>query len=148
MRKYQFILRAVFAISLSLPYAHAEEEESASASVGPEKGITEANETQGFKLSPEALKNFKLTFSKLTGDGPWTLPKSAILYSGEEVNLYRLRGGFLKRIDFQMIRKMADGQVVDSDDLREGDEVVTSGIGFVRTAELAASGGVSHGHSH
>lgn len=128
-------------------HGEGEEEESA-GSVGPDKGITEFSERNGFKLSPEALKNFELKSLKLNGDGPWELPKTALVHSGEETNLFRKRNDFFKRIDFQTIRNVGSRLVVDSDDLREGDEVVLIGLGFLRVAELAATGGVAHGHSH
>lgn len=125
--------------------SHSDED---AANVGPDKGIIEFSERRGFKLSSEALKNFDLKFLKLTGDGPWKLPKSVILYSAEETNLFRKRNGYFKRIDFQTISSTQNDLTVDSDDLREDDEVVISGLGFLRIAELAATGGVSHGHSH
>ena len=128
-------------------HQHGEEEEGG-GNVGPEKGIIEANERNGFKLSVEALKNFELKLKKLSGDGPWALPNAAIVHSGEERNIYRLRAGFFKRIDFETIRKSELERVVDSDDMREGDEIVVDGLGFLRIAELAAFGGVAHGHSH
>jgi len=131
-------------------HGHGEDEdtEEESGNVGPNKGILEANERSGFKLSPEAIKNFELKFMKLSGDGPWTLPKSAVVHSGEEVNLFRFRSGSFKRIDFKTLRKSGSDLTVDSDDLREGDEIVLVGTGFLRVAELAAFGGVAHGHSH
>lgn len=122
--------------------------EEAGGSVGPDKGITEFSERNGFKLSPEALKNFDLKFIKLNDDGPWSLPKSALVHSGEETNLFRKRNDFFKRIDFQTIKNSGTQLTIDSDDLREGDEVVNIGLGFLRIAELAATGGVAHGHSH
>ena len=124
------------------------EEEEGGSSVGPEKGITEFSERNGFKLSAEALKNFDLKYLKLNGDGPWALPKAALVHSGEETNLFRKRNGFFKRIDFQTTKNAGNQLTVDSDDLREGDEVVVVGLGFLRIAELAATGGVAHGHSH
>ena len=124
------------------------EEEGEKGSVGPDKGITEFNERSGFKLSPEALKNFDLKYQSLSGDGPWVLPRSALVHSGEEVNVFRRRAGFFKRVDIQTLKQTPQDLTVDSDDLREGDEIVVSGNGFLRIAELAASGGVSHGHSH
>ena len=124
------------------------EEEEAGGSVGPDKGITEFSERNGFKLSPEALKNFDLKFIKLNGDGPWNLPKSALVHSGEETNLFRKRNDFFKRIDFETIKNSGTQLTIDSDDLREGDEVIIIGLGFLRIAELAATGGVAHGHSH
>lgn len=130
-------------------HAHGEEsEKEAGGNVGPDKGITEFSERNGFKLSPEALNNFDLKFLKLNGDGPWSLPKSALVHSGEEKNIFRKRNDFFKRIDFQVIKSSGDQLTVDSDDLREGDEVVIIGLGFLRIAELAATGGVAHGHSH
>lgn len=124
------------------------EEEGEKGSVGPDKGITEFSELAGFKLSPEALKNFDLKYQNLTGDGPWVLPKSALVHSGEEVNVFRRRAGFFKRVDIQTLKQTPQDLTLDSDDLRQGDEIVVSGTGFLRIAELAASGGVSHGHSH
>lgn len=126
---------------------HGEEEESP-GNVGPDKGITESSEKNGFKLSAEALKNFSLQFVPLSGDGPWTISREAVVHSGEEINVFRRRAGFFKRVDFQSIRKTDKDVTIDSDDLREGDEVVVAGLGFLRIAELAASGGVAHGHSH
>jgi hypothetical protein len=128
-------------------HEHGEEEEEG-AKVGPDKGITEANEKEGFKLSPEALKNFDLSFLKLSGKGAWSVPASAVVHSGEEVNLFRRRNGFFKRIDFKQSSKTPSNLLVDSPELREGDEIVTSGLGFLRIAELAATGGIGHGHSH
>lgn len=127
---------------------HEEEEKEEAGNVGPDKGITEFSERNGFKLSPEALKNFDLKFLKLKGDGPWALPKSALVHSGEETNVFRKRNDFFKRIDFQTIKDSSSQLTIDSDDLREGDEVVLAGLGFLRIAELAATGGVADGHSH
>ncbi len=123
-------------------------EEEARPSVGPEKGILEANEHDGFKLSPEAIKNFELKVEMLNGSGPWPLPTTALLLSGEERNIYRLREGFYKRIDFTSGPGSAEKMIVQSKDLKPGDEVVIRGLGFLRIAELAAFGGAPEGHSH
>lgn len=127
---------------------HSDHDENEGSKVEPEKGIIEANEKMGFKLSPEALKNFEIKATALTGDGPWKIPTYAIVRSGEEVNLFRVRDGYFKRIDFQTTTKGADQVTVDSDQLRAGDSIVTVGLGFLRIAELAAFGGVADSHSH
>ena len=134
-------------------HGHAEDEsghgeEEAPANVGPDKGILAASEKDGFKLSPEALKNFEIQTMSLSGIGPWTVPMAARLLSGEETNLYRVRGDFFKRIDFKTITKSNGQLTVSSSDLKPGDKLVTNGIGFLRIAELAASGGAPEGHSH
>ena len=124
---------------------HADEE---SGNVGPDKGILEASEEKGFKLSPQAVKNFELKTQKLSGSGPWTVPHSAKLLSGEEMNIYRQRDGYFKRIDFNAIKRTPQQLTLSSKDLRSGDEVVVNGIGFLRIAELTAFGGAPEGHSH
>lgn len=127
-------------------HEHGEEEEN--SNIGPEKGITEFSEEQGFKLSPEAVKNFELKSLKLSKTGPWQIPASAVLNSGEEVNLFRIRNGYYKRVDFVVDKKTPQDLAIRSKDLKEGDEIAIQGIGFLRTAEIVATGGAPEGHSH
>lgn len=123
-------------------------EEEGGARVGPDKGVLEVSEALGIKLAPEAEKTFDIKTLKLSGGGAWAIPLSARLLSGEEENLFRLRGGYFKRIDFRRVNSAANSLVVTSNDLRDGDEIVVSGLGFLRVAEIAASGGAPEGHSH
>ena len=127
---------------------HGHEEEEASDSVGPDKGILAADEESGIQLAPEATKNFDIQTLELRGPGPWQIPLGARLLSGEEINLYRFREGFYRRVDFQESARTPQTITISSKDLRAGDAVVVQGIGFLRIAELAAFGGVAHGHSH
>lgn len=146
MRSLSIISVLILTGFLSLSLAGGEGEEAA-PNVGADKGVVEVNERLGFKLSPEALKNFEVKSMKLSGDGPWEIPRSAIVTSGEETNLYRIRSGFFKRIDFEVIRALPNKAVIaDSNDMREGDEIVSHGVGFLRISELSLEGGLSHSH--
>ncbi len=127
---------------------HGTHEEEAPSNVGPQKGILEANASKGIKLSPEALKNFEIRTLKLIVPGPWTLPSSAKLSAGEEVNIYRVRENYFKRIDFKLLKKTHEQMSIASDELKVGDEIVINGVGFLRIAEIAAFGGAPSGHSH
>lgn len=124
------------------------EDEEGSSQVGPDKGILVADEHRGIKLAPEAARTFSIKTLSLKGSGPWSIPPAAKLYSGEEVNLYRLRDDFYKRIDFKELRKEQNTISISAADLRAGDQIVVGGIGFLRIAELAAFGGAPEGHSH
>lgn len=124
------------------------EHEEENSSIGPDKGITIFSAADGFKLSPEAIKNFELLTVKLKNVEPWNIPTSAVLYSGEEINIYRLRNGFYKRIDFSMVSKNEKELKIRTSELKSGDEVVTQGVAFLRTAEIVATGGGPEGHSH
>lgn len=130
-------------------HAHEKEEgdHEESTQVGPEKGILEANEDAGFKLSPEATKNFKLKLQTYNG-GQITLPLDSILQTTEEKNIYRVREGFIKRIDITVVLKTKTELTFTSAALKAGDQIVVNGLGFLRMAELAAFGGAPEGHSH
>ena len=127
---------------------HGNHHEEESSIVGAERGIVAASADSGIKLSPEASKNFDLQTAPLAGPGPWTLPVFSVVYSGREVNLYRFREGFYKRIDFKVLSKDSKNIRVMSPDLRSGDSIATGGLGFLRVAEIAAFGGAPEGHSH
>ena len=125
----------IFLVSLSLPAQQ-------------NKGVFEVDVHEGFKVGPQALKNFDISLVALTGKAPWRLPKTSIVRTGEERNLFRLRNGFFKRVDFSVVSTGNGVFVVESSDLAAGDSVVTTGMGFLRIAEISAFGGVADGHAH
>ena len=105
------------------------------------------HQSEGFKLSTSAIKNFGLTYVDFN-HSEIVISQKAVFRSLSEVNLYRLRSGLYKRIDFKTISKNKDTWKVSSKDLASGDKIVVDGIGFLRIAEIAASGGLSDSHSH
>jgi hypothetical protein len=126
-------------------HAHGEEE---NPQVGPNKGILAASENEGIKLSPEAEKNFEIQKFKVIANSAFEIPKEAVVTAGLEVNLYRYRAGFYKRVDFEQISRSGNKISIRSKDLKSGDEIAISGLGFLRIAEIAAFGGAPEGHSH
>ncbi|MBK7961793.1 MAG: hypothetical protein IPK04_11720 [Bdellovibrionales bacterium] len=126
-------------------HAHGEEE---NPQVGPNKGILAASEDEGIRLSPEAEKNFEIQKLKITAASSFEIPKDAVVTAGLEVNLYRYRDGFYKRIDFDQISRSGNKISIRSRDLKNGDEIAITGLGFLRIAEIAAFGGAPEGHSH
>lgn len=126
---------------------HTGHEEEGTKNVGPNKGVTSFDEEKGFTLSEEARKKFSIETKLVNGNGPWNLPDSALLLSGKEKNIYRLRDGVFKRIDLKVLEKTGDQLLLESTELRSGDYVVIKGVGFIRTAEVDATSGES-GHHH
>lgn len=133
-------------------HEHAEnkthEHEEESSQVGPDKGILIASEEDGIKLSSEAEKNFEIKRAKVLLASAVEIPRTAIITAGTEVNIYRYRNGFYKRIDFETLQKTNGRMSIKSKELKIGDEIVISGLGFLRVAEIAAFGGAPEGHSH
>lgn len=146
--KHILVLILSVAIGAVTFAGESHEGEEQNASVGPDKGITEAHEDDGFKLSVEAIRNLEIETKKIIKSSPWVIPISARLVSGEEINIYRLRQGFYKRIDFTLVSKSGENMNIKSGDLKDGDEVVTHGVGLLRAAELVAFGGEPEGHGH
>lgn len=130
-------------------HGHEEEKhEEENSKIGNGKGIISASEDNGFELSQEAVKNFSFTTIKLSGDFPWKLPDSALLLSQDEINIYRIREKIIKRVDLEVIKKTEGSIWIKSFDLKNGDSVIISNVGFIRIAELTAFGGAEEGHSH
>ncbi|AZZ37301.1 hypothetical protein CIK05_11045 [Bdellovibrio sp. qaytius] len=124
------------------------EEAEVNAQVGADKGILEADKEKGFKLSPEAEKNFQINKIKIVTSTSIELPLTAIATSTVEVNVYRFREGFYKRIDFIQLSKNQNKIFIKSPELKVGDEVAVSGLGYLRVTEIAAFDGAPEGHSH
>lgn len=116
--------------------------------VGEGKGITVASAEDGIKLSSEAIKNFEIKTIKISNLNSISVSKKAIVTAGDEVNLFRVRDGFYKRIDFDILRKEGVQIMIKSKELKLNDEIVVYGMGFLRIAEIAAFGGAPEGHSH
>lgn len=101
----------------------------------------------GFKLNTSAMKTFEIKMIKFTHE-KILVSKDAIFKGLSEVNLYRFRDGLFKRIDFKTLSQSKNDYLISSPDLKTGDQIVVNGIGFLRIAEIAASGGLSDSHSH
>lgn len=132
---------------------HDHEHEEKNPQVGENKGILIADKDQGFKLSPEAERNFEIKRIKIAHSSQVEITKDMIVTAGVEENIYRFRDGFYKRIDFAIIKRIqnkaaSEKIIIRSKDLKDGDEIVTAGLGFLRVTEIAAYGGAPEGHSH
>ncbi len=140
------VLFVCILIGITSATEEGHEEHGENPGVGPTKGITAANELEGIKLSPEAIKNFELKTLKLSGTGPWIVPLSAKVLTGEERHLFRLRNGFYRKVDFSILSEDAKEMKMTSKDLKKDDEVVIHGVPFLRTAEISAFSGVPDEH--
>lgn len=130
--------------------SHEEHDEVAEENpqVGEGKGITAASPDEGIKISPEAFKNFEIETMKIQNINNIVIPRKAIVTAGEEINIFRFRQGFYKRVDFEFVKKETSSVTIKSKELIVGDEIVVAGMGFLRIAEIAAFGGAPEGHSH
>lgn len=127
---------------------HSEEtEESHAPRFGPNKGVTDANDQDGFKLNSQSYKNFKIELSTLKGKGPWIVPRSAIVHSREETHVYRFKDGFFKNFDVEIVKKTGSSATIKGGDLGSGDQLATKGLGFLMIVDQAVFGEeIAHEH--
>ena len=126
--------------------AHDKEEDESSSAIGPDKGILEKSK-EGFKLSPEAIKTFELK-TEVIKTKTIEIIRHALLEIKNEKFIYRIRDGWIKKVSVSVLNKNIQKVTVDISQFKDGDLIITNGVGFVRTAELVVEEGVSHGHSH
>jgi len=117
-----------------------------SAKVG--KGVIAYDEHDGFKLSPESMKNFKFSFKKIEKNGAVTVPRGAVVFTLDETQLYLVVNGFFKFVDVQIVSKNKTEITVSSDELKAGTDVVTSGVSFLRVITMDLNAGEEGGHGH
>ncbi len=124
---------------------HAEESEENSA-IGPDKGILEKGDL-GFKLSPEAISNFKVTLQKVESTR-FEMNRSGLIEIKDNKYVYVSRDGWIRKIPVSVISKTPNTLVLFGTDIKSGDSIIVTGGGFVRTAEIISEEGMAHGHSH
>lgn len=122
------------------------EHEEESSAVGPGKGITEKGKA-GIKLSAKAWKVMEIQTGPISGKIMEISRKSLVEIKSEKA-IYRVRGEWIKKISVKVLKKNGDKILIEISNHQPGDLLVTSGVGFVRTAELVAEEGAASGHSH
>ncbi|MBX9767200.1 MAG: hypothetical protein K2X47_08015 [Bdellovibrionales bacterium] len=131
--------------------AHGEDahEEEARPSVGEGKAVVRADKRQGIQLSEESEKFLEIQYESLqTRSSGLEVPSAALLYTMNEVGVYRRRDKWLKLVDVKVISSANGKSIVTSPDLRDQDQVVTTGSAIVRLADLEAFGASGDGHGH
>lgn len=150
--KYLTIISLILISSLTLAEEghegdehEAGEHEETSANVGLDKGILEKSESEGFKLSEEAVKTMDIKTMDVHSQQV-EIPITALVRIKDEMYIFRLRGGWYKRIELKIIQKGTDKLTLNSNHLSNGDKVVTKGLGFLRTSEIYSEEGATHSH--
>lgn len=122
-----------------------EHHEEANSGVGPDKGITEKNEKDGFKLSPEAMKTIAFQTINYQSE-TFEIAKKALVQTKDDKSIFRLRDGWLKRIDVQVLRKNQDSVLIKVSEFKVGDKIVVSEVGYLRMVEVFTEEGAEHSH--
>ncbi len=129
---------------------HGEEAREISSNVGPGKAVESGDPEKGIQLSSAASQRIDLKTQPLNGNPPFVLPARALIRYRELRAVYRLRDGWITRIEG---RANLEGETVhftplDERALMAGDAVVVEDVAIVRLAELDAFSTGEEGHGH
>jgi hypothetical protein len=115
--------------------------------IGKGKAIEEVDEKKGFKLSKEAIKTLKLKLNTVDGSS-FKISKKTLVASKNEKGVYRYRAGFFKFMPAKIIKELSDGYQVDVKGVDFGDQIVVTGVGLLRVADVYSTDNSEYGHSH
>jgi len=136
--------------------------EEESSKFGPGKAILAVkDEGLKYKLSPESLSFLKIKFGGISPSSQpsgkkdsklnevlFVVPRSAVAYFQAETSVYRLSDAWIEEVPVEIVKKEKDQLIVRSKKLKEEDQIAISGVHFLRTAQLEASGQGGEGHAH
>lgn len=127
-------------------HGHSHEEER--TNVGPDKGVTTADEDKGFVIKEHVEANFSIKMQKIKGSNTMLVPKAALLFSGVEKQVFRNRETYWKAVDVKILKQSKDMFEITSNELQAGDSIAISGVGFLKIIEQSVFGPVIEGHVH
>jgi hypothetical protein len=113
----------------------------AGANVGKEKGVIAISEKEGMTIAPEAIKRLEIKTQALSGNAPWIVSKEALVFSKEDISIYRELNGKYKAILIESTKKSDGTYQINSWQLKPQDNIVIQGAGLLRISELDASPG-------
>lgn len=141
MNKYFSFLSVVLLTSVS---AFASGDHSAPDDpnrFGVGKAVEAADHDQGFKLSAKAEKNLGVTFQKVTGAGPWKIPKQSLVHLKQSEAVYRRYDGWISMVLVKVVSQRGDTVTIKSADLEPDDEVAVTGVTFLRMTDSDINAG-------
>ena len=145
----------LFCKALSIGWAETEENESQAKKdksekqepigVGPQKGVLEANDKDGFTLSDQAFRTLGVQSKMIQSKQTHILPPKSLVYFQNEVGVYRLRKGWFKLIEGEVLNRSSSQVLFKSTGLIPGDQVVIEGAPLLRLTDLTIWSGSGDG---
>lgn len=118
-----------------------------SKAIGKGKAIEEVKEQDGFKLSDEALKSLNVKLESINSS-EFKISKQSLVTSKNQKGIYRYRDGFFKFLEIKILKEESGDYLVKCNDLKFGDQIVVSGVGLLRVADVYSTDKSEYGHGH
>ncbi len=130
---YRIIIISISLISFAARADKEEKERSFQTKKG--NAVKAFSEEDGFKLSEKALKNLDVNFKTLKGNGPWSIPKSAIVRIKHSTGVYRQWNHWITMVLVKILNESEDSFTIKSIDLQNQDQIAVTGVKFLRMTE-------------
>lgn len=125
----------IIILAISLPVS-AHEAGETQAQIGPGKAVEAVDPKNGIKLSEKARKVLEIQLQKVISTKEMTVPRTAVLKIQAKSAIYVFRDGWFKLIDIDA-QDLKNGNFrVSSDQIKQGDEIVTHGSALIRVAHM------------
>lgn len=141
--KILLLIMMLFLINQNL-YAHGGGE--ASIEIGKDKGVIELLKDGSFTLSNESISRLKIKATTIQSL-PARISRNAVSFSLLENKLFKMNGSTFKKIDFKFLSKSKEEVVIQSSELKNGDQIVVSGIGYLQIISSQLGEGKEEKHS-
>jgi hypothetical protein len=126
---------------------HDEHDHGSVKAIGKGKAIEVVDEQRGFKLSEEAIKTLGIRLKNVNG-GVFYIGKKTLVTSRMIKGIYRFREGFFKLLKAEILKERKGGYLVKVEGMNAGDQIVVSGVGVLRVADVYSTDKAEYGHSH
>lgn len=133
MYKIFFIIIHLFLFSTV--YASGNHQAGKTVELKEGGAVVAFSKEDGFKLSNNAIINLGVSFKSLKGNGPWMVPKSAIVRIKHSTGVYRKWDGWITMVLVKIIKQTKETVTIKSIDLQDQDEVALTGVTFLRMTE-------------
>ncbi len=104
------------------------------------KAVYETSAELGMKLNEKALKNIEVQTKKISPSNDQVIPLDSIVNFQDQIGVYRLRDGWFKLINIEILNKDNRQATVRTNELKGGDDLVIHGADLLRVAEMDAFG--------
>ena len=112
-----------------------------------EHGHEHEEEHEQIVLSQQVIENYGIELSKISTTKEHLLPRTAVVNAQGEYFIYLKEGEGFEQVEITPIKIDEKEVLFSSDELKEGDEVVSVGAKYLRVILLDKEGG-EVGHAH
>lgn len=133
--KFWFHLLLLSSIVFLPLHANAEQGDKHLPELKKGAAVTAFTKEDGFKLRKKAIDNLGISFKTLKGNGPWIIPKSALVHVKHSVGVYRKWDDWITLVLVNVVSQMNETVTVTSLDLEEEDLIAVTGVLFLRMTD-------------